>query len=185
MQLSLTDAMVRIASAVSPWSIVYGPAAALVCTTNRLGWSIRDATSMTTDDSREVDLLADPPVVVKRLVEKSVRSWRWRNMAAAHPSLPKEGANFGPIYKLMGSKRNDEKWNPRLIGALKSVLANRQYAQQRCMAVGWVAHGKCIFCLHATVTGQTLKAVLPEFQKTAASSEVAKQRKTSKGPWKG
>ena len=108
MQVSLVDAMVRTASAVNPWSVVYGPAAALVCTADRLGWTIQHATSLTTDEGRELDLLADPPIVVKRLVAKSARSWRWRNTAAAHPSLPRQGANFGPVHKLLNSKRCDD-----------------------------------------------------------------------------
>ena len=97
-------------------------------------------------------------------------------MAAAHPSLPKEGANFGPIYKLINSRQDDDQWNPKLIGALKSVLANGQYTQQRCMAAGWVSHAKCIFCLHAAVTGQVIAAAMPSTRSVAAHDESAKQR---------
>ena len=74
MQVSLEDAMVRTASAANPWSVVYGPAAALVCTAHRLGWTIHHATSLTTDEGRKIDLQADPPIVVKRLVANSVKT---------------------------------------------------------------------------------------------------------------
>ena len=116
MQLSLIDASARTASTASPWGVAYGPAAALVCSTNRLGWTVTSATGMLTDDGREIDLSADPPIIVKRLVEKTVRNWRWRNMVAAHPQLPREGANFNPILKLIVSKRNDANWNPKMVG---------------------------------------------------------------------
>ena len=176
MQVSLADAMVRTASAVNPWSVVYGPAAALVCTADRLGWTIQHATSLTTDEGRKLDLLADPPIVVKRLVAHSVRNWRWRNIAAAHPSLPKQGANVGPVYKLLNSKRCDDEWNPRFIGALKSVLANRQYTQQRCMAAGWVDHGRCLFCLHAAVTGTTIEDKLQAYSSSTIDQEKREQQ---------
>ena len=83
-------------------------------------------------------------------------------MAAAHPALPADGANFEPLLKLINSKRNNLGWNPALRGALKSVVANRQYTQLRCYQVGWVKHPKCIFCLHSDVSGKQLVACMPE-----------------------
>ena len=177
MQVSLADAMVRTASAVNPWSVVYGPAAALVCTADRLGWTIQHATSLTTDAGRKIDLLADPPIVVKRLVARSVRSWRWRTSLRPTPRSRSRGMNFGPIYKLLNSKRRGDEWNPRFIGALKSVLANRQYTQQRCMAAGWVEHGRCLFCLHAAVTGTTIEAKLQAYRNGTDDQEKREQQK--------
>ena len=43
LQLSLRDAKRRVALAKRQWSVVYGPAAALVCTLQRVDWTIEDA----------------------------------------------------------------------------------------------------------------------------------------------
>ena len=58
-------------------------------------------------------------------------------MAAAHPTLKAEGANFGPNLELVNSKRTDPDWNPALRSFLRSVLANGQYTQNRCLQAGW------------------------------------------------
>ena len=159
LQASIDYARSRIDKAQQPWSVVTGPAAALVCTLDRLQWRVVSAVLLITDEGREVDLRITPPIVVKKMVEAAVRRWRWRNVAEAHPSLHK-GCNFEPIFKLIGSKRNDEGWNPFLRGMLKSVVANRQFPQSRCHQAGWVQHPKCIFCLHTEVTGEQLHAKL-------------------------
>lgn len=93
------------------------------------------------------------------MVEAAVRRWRWRNAAEAHPSLHK-GCNFERISKLLGSKRNDGEWNAMLMGMLNSVVANMQFPQSRCYQAGWVQHPKCIFCLHAEVSGEQIVATL-------------------------
>ena len=108
LQLSLTDAMARLAGAKQPWSVTYGPAAAVVGTTKRLGWTIQNATTTTSDKGRIFCREDDPPVVLARKCNDAVRRWRWRQIAEQHTSLPAEGANFGPIAKLLSSKRNDE-----------------------------------------------------------------------------
>ena len=161
LQASLDDAKARTAGAAQPWRVVYGPAAALVCTLQRLNWTITSATKLVTDKGRILDLTVDPPVVVARQTDHSVRRWRWRNVAAAHPSLPEAGANFDPILKLVNSKSNSEEWNPILGGALRSVVAGRQYPQLRCFNAGWVEHPCCIFCLHSAVTNRRFEATMP------------------------
>lgn len=82
-------------------------------------------------------------------------------LAAAHPTLSDDGANFDPIYKLLNAKTNNEHWNPMLAGALQSVLANRQYTQLRCFQAGWARHPKCLSCVHTAVTQAQHKAVMP------------------------
>ena len=42
----------------------------------RVGWSIRSALVWQDDTGRLIDLLADPPVVVRNLMRQSVRRWR-------------------------------------------------------------------------------------------------------------
>ena len=75
-------------------------------------------------------------------------------MAASHPSLPPERANFDPILKLRNSKASNDEWNPTLRAALRSVATGRQYPHRGCFHAGWVIHSRCFFCLHTTVTQQ-------------------------------
>ena len=83
-------------------------------------------------------------------------------MAELHPSLKQSGCSFDPILKLLGSSRSDDGWNNKLRASLGSVIANRQYPQTRCFQAGWVSHPKCIFCLHSTVSGTQLMAMMPD-----------------------
>ena len=114
LQTSLDDARARVAEAAQPWRVVYGPAAALVSTLQRLGWSINGVTEFVTDKRRILDLTVDPPVMIARQSDVAVRRWRCRNLADAHPSLPLDGANFDPILKLLSAKSKSEDWNPIL-----------------------------------------------------------------------
>ena len=70
---SLNHARAKVAASPQPWRVVYGPAAALVCTLDRAGWKITSTTELVTDIGRSLDLLSDPPIVVARLMEASVR----------------------------------------------------------------------------------------------------------------
>ena len=98
-----------------------------MCTLQRVGWTIDDASTMVTDLGQRLDLHIDPPVVIGRKMCEPVRRWRWRTMAESHADLPPEGANFAPIIKLLTSKRDDDEWNGMLIAVLRSVVANRQF----------------------------------------------------------
>ena len=103
-------------------------------------------------------------------MNESVRRWRWRNVAEKNASMPDIGANWGPIAKLLESKRCDCEWNPMLRGYLKSALANRQFTQNRCHKAGWTSHGKCIFCLWMAITGQKMEAVMPDHQSKVSAT---------------
>ena len=62
---------------------------------------------------------------------------------------------MAPIWQLLKSSRNDEKWNPKLRGGLRSLLAYRQFPQSRVFAAGWSEHNRCILCLHGIVQRDT------------------------------
>ena len=120
---SLAYARGRVTKSSRPWSLVTGPAAALLCTLNRVGWKVLSASSLVTDTGRAIDLHVDPPIVVARCMEAAVRRWRWSNMAELHPSLKQSGCSFDPILKLLGSSRSDDGWNNKLRASLGSVTA--------------------------------------------------------------
>jgi hypothetical protein len=180
LQASVDYAEARIRDAANPWSVVAGPAAALVCSLDRLGWRVVSATELETDDGKTLDLRVTPPIVVKREVEEAVQRWRWRNVGTAHPSLHGVGCDFEPIFKLLNSKRNDATWNPELRSMLKSVVANRQFTQSRCFQCGWVKHPKCLFCLHAAAGGTPVSAKITTKQSKADGGTTAPH--TTRGP---
>ena len=76
LQASLDYARERIAKSPQPWRVATGPAAALICTLERVGWKVASVSSLITDTGRTLDLHTDPPVVVARLMEAAVRRWR-------------------------------------------------------------------------------------------------------------
>ena len=132
----MKEAISACDKAAHPWKIAYGPAAATYLSAARLGWTIVDATTWITDRGVQLDLLADPPVVITRHVHDAVRWWRWRAVALKYPSLSVgadgEGAIMEPIWKLLRSTVATEIWNGDFRAALKSALCGRQWTQQRC-----------------------------------------------------
>ncbi len=146
------DALRRLAKAKSPWHQCKGPAAGFVATATRLGWVVHDAFSVTTDDGTALRLSIDPPAVVVKACNGSVRRWRWRNIEQSMPStaaiISAGGPNMTPVWKLLRSVQNDQAWNPATRSALRSALANRQWTQQRGHKAGWFDHHRCMLCLH-------------------------------------
>ncbi len=170
----------RLVAAARPWAVVKGPAAAFVASATRLGWHVHSALSVTLDDGEQLRFDVDPPCVVMRRCADSVRRWRWRRVEVLHPSLHSVGrglgASFGPLKKVLTSRRQTECDNSATRAALKSLLANRQWAQARCYAAGWVAHDRCVFCVHhalreAGLDSQAAEAVL---RAVAATRDIAK-----------
>ena len=66
-----------------PWAAVKGPAAAMVASAARLGWTIIDALTTVTDAGEEIVMNRDPPAMVKKKVHEAVRRWRWKGEGAA------------------------------------------------------------------------------------------------------
>ena len=107
-----------------------GPAATAVASAARLGWRFIGAEQLVTDDGNQLHLASDPAAVIVAEVEEAVRRWRWRNIERRRPSLDSSGRGAGtcmkPLWLPLRSKQNDDKWGPKVRGALRSVTANRQ-----------------------------------------------------------
>ena len=161
MERLVAKAKQKLRKAKNVWAKVKGPAAAMVASCQRLGWTSVSSTMLRTDQGELLDLLLDSPAAVKLEVARAVKRWRWRNIEDKMPQLEKVGSGAGammePITKLLKSKANDEEWNPALRGSLRSAIAGRQYPQARVFAAGWAEHNKCLFCLH-NVTGASATA---------------------------
>ena len=119
----------KLRKAKNTWAKVKGPAAAMVASCYRLGWTVVSGTELLTDQGETLDLLLDSPAAVKLEVARAVKRWRWRNLETLMPQLKKGGSGVGalmePIAKLLKSKDNNEAWNPALRGSLGSALADR------------------------------------------------------------
>ena len=61
LQTSIEYARERISKAVQPWAVVTGPAAALLCTLHRVGWTVVSATELCTDEGKSYDLSTSLP----------------------------------------------------------------------------------------------------------------------------
>jgi hypothetical protein len=150
------NANVKLAQAIRPWSVTYGPAAAFVGTAARLQWVVHDAVTVLTDAGRTLRLDLDPPAAVAKEVKAAVRRWRWRTVEGSHHSLFSGGAGRGatmdPLWKLLRSNERSEDWNPSLRGALRSAIAGRQWPQARCFRAGFAVHPKCLFCVYGACT---------------------------------
>jgi hypothetical protein len=144
------SAKLRLTNASRIWAKVYGPAAAMVASCARLDWVVIDGLNLVTDEGKPLNLSIDPPAVVREECREAVRRWRWRNIAMAMPQLSL-GAVMQPVWKLLSSNQNDEQWNPRLRGYLKSVISDRQWPQVRLKAAGKAEHDRCVFCLQARI----------------------------------
>ena len=147
----MVKAKKKLQGAARPWARVYGPAAAVLATAERLGWVVNDAFCFTTDEGRHLDITEDPPAVVKMLVTEAVTRWKWRRIEAEIPSLRaaagSPGARLEPVLKLLHSKNDVAGWGPEQRGGLRSAGCGRQWPQVRCFAAGYSGHNKCLFCL--------------------------------------
>ncbi len=73
LQRMTAAAKVTLAKTARPWSAVFGPAAVFVASAARLGWAVHDAVHVTSDCGRELNLVLDPPIVIRRCVREAVR----------------------------------------------------------------------------------------------------------------
>ncbi len=55
---------------------------------------------------------------------------------------------MAPLWKLLRSREETERWIRQFRGALRSVITNRQWTQERGFKAGWFTHNRCMFCVH-------------------------------------
>ena len=150
LSIVLRDAKARLQRAKSHWSVVYGPAAALVATASRIGWQVDSPTLFVTDLGVRIDLGVGSPAFLLKAVGEAVARWRWRRIEHRHPSLYSGGAGRGaswrPVLKVLRAKDSPE-WGPEHKASLKSVMCNRQWPQQRLCKAGLVQDNRCQLCL--------------------------------------
>ena len=145
----------RLAAAKNAWSAVHGPAAAVVATAARIGWTFVDGLTAMTDEGEVVNFCAVPPLRVRRMVNDAVRRWRWRCLSARFPSLAASGGGahgpfLQPIFKLLDTRLiPTDEWSWQHKAALRSAVLGRQWPQQRLFSAGLAPSKGCRLCAAA------------------------------------
>ena len=144
LQAALLSEAVRLGAKKRPWSGVYGPAGAFLLSAYRLGWAVKSAREVITDDNHELDLLRISPGAVRKLARSSVERWRWRRLARlpGHSSLA-NGGWLLPIRQALV----DPDLNASERAYVKSVCAGCQWPEARLHKNGKSATDKCQRCL--------------------------------------
>ena len=133
-----------------PWMAASDPACVFLLTMSRLGWAVRSATRLVTDQGLEVDMCMLAPRAVAELAKEATLRWSDREALRRHGGNL-EGGWSSPIFwnaltpVLEG--RASEGWNQRHRAALVSVLANSHWPQQRQARHGLVLDSRCQICL--------------------------------------
>ena len=140
----------RLSTAKRIWTVVYGPAAALVASLARLEWKVVSATCFTTDEGIDLDLVRDSPGYVRGVVGKSVERWRWRRVDDRYPPLRDGSAGVGAWWKpilIVLKEPCTDTWTYQHKAALKSAIIGRQWPQQRLKQASLVEDGSCQLCI--------------------------------------
>ena len=87
LEAALQNVRAKIDCARCTWSVATGPVAALLNSLWRIGWDVHSHDKMSDDRGNFFNLNMDPPVVVTRAVEESVRRWRLARIARGFTCL--------------------------------------------------------------------------------------------------
>ena len=88
------------------WRKVAGPTAALVASLHRIGWQVKDHRRFVSDWAESFDLLLDPPVVVVKAAQRSVRRWRLNGIAETLPGLIPQQPDLEVLHDRSGTTPN-------------------------------------------------------------------------------
>lgn len=126
------------------WSVVRGPAGAVAATLKRLGWQARSAVHWETPHGL-IDLDVHSPATVALLADRSTQSMLWRSLAETEvcPELT-EGVFLKPITDLVCGRSSTLSRSER--NALRSVVCNGQWPQERLHRASLVSTPNCQLC---------------------------------------
>ena len=105
-------------------------------------------------DGTVIDLAERSPGQVKMHVKQGCIAWRWGRIAQATPeiSVPSDpyeiGACWGPLAKLTDPRFKPKDWGAEQRGTLVSILAGRQWLQERKFKAKLVDNPYCQLCLN-------------------------------------
>ena len=141
----------RTAKVRHPWSIANGPSAAFLLSAKRLRWSAVTAFGAVLDNGKPLDFRVDPPIVVVRETQASVRRWRLSNIQSRSPFLPQPSDGHSIVEKpllslLFPTPAVARGWPAHHAAGLCSAFCQRQWPQERLHRAGKATHDKCIAC---------------------------------------
>eukprot|EP00971_Amphidinium_carterae_P328733 6460766-Amphidinium_carterae.1 len=152
MWAALTHACARLCHCRRPWAKVAGPAAALVMSAARLGWSIQDVTTLTTDLGVQLNLERVSAKYLCKLVSSASGRWSER-FALWHRGVFEDFSEVPTLWlrplhdtvaKLRGSYLQQK--------CLQSVAAGGRWTQHRLFRKGMATHSTCLACKSAEGT---------------------------------
>ena len=127
---ALACAQSRIDAAASMWSVVTGPASAVIASASRLGWRVPDCTRFVDDLGVELNLRRASPARVRVAVVESVRRWQAARIARTFPaSQLHDGIRLDPLRRLLS--RTGENWSSAEQAQLRSAIVGGQWLQAR------------------------------------------------------
>ena len=147
-----------------PWQKVAGPAGATAMSLKRLGWKSSSAFAWQTQDGTILDIRADAPSSISKLVKTATEKMLWAEWAASDTAKREsfirdpEGYWMPAVRGLCNGSKKD--WTSLNSGCLASIVCGSQWPQQRLFAAGFVDTSDCQACsgLHdGTVNHRTWK----------------------------
>ena len=113
---------------------MYGPAAALIATVNRLGWSVISASECLDDLGNAIEFNKHSPSYIVGLVRAWVTRWRWKRFEATYPAfkpvVPGTGPSWRPLRAALRLKDSEE-WGPKQKGTLKVEQREEPMEEQK------------------------------------------------------
>ena len=147
------------------WRLVAGPTAALLCSLNRIGWSMLSARTVVDNVGDTWDFALDSPAAILQAGHRAVRTWRLSRILLQFPTLVgplcdapgshEHGTfilDFADVIKnVLKAKKVKEfpLWSHKHRRDLLSATAGGQWPQARRSAVqAWRVHdNRCQLCL--------------------------------------
>jgi hypothetical protein len=150
----------------SLWSLVTGPASAIIATLRRIGWEMPNATEAFDDLGHLWSFLRDSPAAIMDACKRSVRRWRILRLGQILPGLIPEVTDTsrtvqpdsilidcsGPASRLVGGKGFNKEvtfWEPEYGACLLSAMVAGQWTQTRRASVPFfgITDNRCQLCL--------------------------------------
>ena len=176
----------------SPWSVVTGPAAALLLTLDRIGWKLLNPFCATDHRGQRWHFGKDPPAAITKAVHHSVRAWRLRRLMVAFPALepshfdvcttsddaPSIMVDFGFALKTLFKGKPAKayaRWLSSWAPYLVSALSGGQWTQTRKAKIAkWmISDSNCQLCKKQPGTAMhrfTCEASKPEHGYTLSNT---------------
>ena len=143
----IDKAKVRVCRASRIWTVVNGPASAMLASASRLGWEVKDAWSVVDDVGREISFEGDSPAAVRQCVRHSVARWRMRRVGVAM-GADHDGKGELEVFGLEEAFKVGKLswWKNREKACLRSTVGGRQWPQSRLHAAGLADEAGCQLC---------------------------------------